>query len=320
MLYRKFGKLEFHVSEIAFGGGAISGDSGGYSFGNISEKDSIDLLKYAFDLGINIFDSAPIYGFGSSEKRIGKAFKSQREKVFLVTKGGVTWHKNKRVDLNNSPDVIERMLERSLQDLDTDYIDLYMIHWPDRRVDIRDTMEVLVRAQNAGKIHYLGLSNTNIDEIEKAQEIGNIDIVQGEMNLFNTAVRRELFPTILKHELGFMAYGTFEKGILTGTVNADRKFSKSDCRSWAPWWKKMDKAPRFRAMERITSFLKQTQFSPIDLAIHFNLSNPEVSTTICGARTIPQLDQVVKSLDNRPTAEVVEKVLLIIAEEFNAAN
>ena len=86
---------------MAFGGAAISGEGGGYGFGNISEADSIELLHMSYDLGLRIFDTAPIYGFGLSEIRMGKAFKEMREKVFIVSKSGVTWGDNKRVDMSN---------------------------------------------------------------------------------------------------------------------------------------------------------------------------------------------------------------------------
>ena len=115
---------------LAFGGAAISGEGGGYGFGDISESAAIDLLKEAYDLGFTIFDTAPIYGFSLSEKRMGKAFKSMRDKVFIVSKSGVTWNESKRVDMTNDPKVARLMLEQSLRDLESDYIDLYMIHWP----------------------------------------------------------------------------------------------------------------------------------------------------------------------------------------------
>jgi len=156
---------------LAFGGAAISGEGGGYGFGDINENDSIELLNSAYDKGIRIFDTAPIYGFGLSEVRMGKAFKQTRDKVFIVSKSGVTWGENKRVDMTNDPVVTTKMLEQSLRDLQSDYIDLYMIHWPDTRVDIRRPLEVLAKAKHQGKIKHIGLCNTNIADLEKGSEI-----------------------------------------------------------------------------------------------------------------------------------------------------
>jgi myo-inositol catabolism protein IolS len=159
--------LGFPDFPIGFGAASISGEGGGYGFGAISERDAVQLLEQAFHAGIRLYDTAPIYGFGLSEKRIGLAFQQKREDVFYVSKGGVTWDQNKRVDKNNHPDVIQKMLEQSLRDLNTDYIDLYMIHWPDERHDIRPAMEVLTKAKAQNKIRFIGLCNTNERDFKK---------------------------------------------------------------------------------------------------------------------------------------------------------
>lgn len=282
---------EISPLQIAFGGGAISGEGGGYGFGEISESQSIDLLQKAYAEGIKMFDTAPIYGFGLSEKRIGKAFKNIREKVFLVSKSGVTWNENKRVDMTNAPLVAEKMLEQSLRDLNTEFIDLYMIHWPDPRVDIRKTMEVLSRAKNQGKIKHIGLCNTNIDDLKKSMEIDRIEAVQSEFNFFtNQLIRENIFPFLKENNISFMSWGTLDKGILTGRVDGKRKeYDKSDCRSWAPWWKEADNSEKFKTMEKLWPLLEEKNYTGLALALSYNLSFPELSVAICGARNENQL-------------------------------
>ena len=169
---------------IAFGGASISGEGAGYGFGQITDNESTDLLLEAFEHGIRIYDTAPIYGFGLSEKRIGSAFRQTRDKVFIVSKSGVTWNDQKRVDMNNDPVVALKMLHQSLKDLNSDYIDLYMVHWPDARFDIRKTLEPIIKAQDEGKIKHIGLCNTNIDDLSKAFEVCKIEVVQSQFNLF----------------------------------------------------------------------------------------------------------------------------------------
>jgi aryl-alcohol dehydrogenase-like predicted oxidoreductase len=293
---------------LAFGGAAISGEGGGYGFGDISEADSTDLLHFAYESGLRIFDTAPIYGFGLSEKRIGKAFKLMREKVFLVSKSGVTWGDNKRVDMTNDPTVTAKMLEQSLRDLETDYIDLYMIHWPDARVDIRRPLEVLAKAKGQGKIKYIGLCNTNIFDLEKAAEIERIEVVQSEFNFFQNSAQSEIFPYLKEHNISFMSWGTLDKGILTSRVDEVRKFEESDCRSWAPWWKMSENKPKFETMKKILPILEKHQKSGLELAIGHNLSFPEVSVAICGAKNKGQLSSLMKALDNLPTKELLSEV------------
>lgn len=298
---------------IAFGGAAISGEGGGYGFGNISEGDSIELLHEAYEGGIRIFDTAPIYGFGLSEQRMGKAFKNMREKVFLISKSGVTWHENKRVDMTNDPKITEKMLEQSLRDLNTDFIDLYMVHWPDARVDIRKTMEVLSKAKYQGKILHIGLCNTNLDELSKAFEIDRVEVVQSEFNFFtNLFVRQELFPFLREKNISFMSWGTLDKGILTGRVDEARKnFDKSDCRSWAPWWKNADNSEKFETMKKLWPMLDKKHHTGLELALGYNLSFPELSMAICGAKNSNQLNSLLKSAQNLPkTSDLNEYVEL----------
>ncbi|MDD4974401.1 MAG: aldo/keto reductase [Bacteriovorax sp.] len=288
---------------LAFGGAAISGEGGGYGFGNISEADSIELLNMAFNLGLRIFDTAPIYGFGLSEVRMGLAFRQMREKVFFVSKSGVTWGDNKRVDMSNDPAVTTRMLEQSLRDLQSDYIDLYMIHWPDPRVDIRRPLEVLSKAKDQGKIKHIGLCNTNITDLELAIEIDRIEVVQSEFNFFQHDASEKLFPYLKKNDISFMSWGTLDKGILTGRVDEKRKFEESDCRSWAPWWKNSDNKPKFDAMKKIWSLLDKHNHSGLELALGYNLSFPELSMALCGAKNPAQLLSLFKALENLPTKD-----------------
>lgn len=318
MLQTKFPSLDEPISKISFGAASISGEGGGYGFGQISESEAIRLLHEAKENGIRIFDTAPIYGFGTSEERIGKAFSHQREDVFLVSKSGIDWHDNKRVNLTNDPVVTKRMLEESLKRLQTDSIDLYMIHWPDPNVDIRKPIEVLKTAQSEGKIKHIGLSNTNPKDFQKAQEIADIKVLQGEFNLFQRQAETELFPIIRKHNLGFMSWGTLEKGILTGRVNRDRNFDKDDARSWAPWWKQMDKESRFRAMDRILPLLKKEGYSGLELALGFNLSHEEIHTVLCGMRNSEQLHSLLKALHHLPPQNLLDECAKIAEEALNS--
>lgn len=314
---RKFGSLDFWTYPISFGSAAISGEGGGYGFGSISEQDALSLLNRAFELGINVYDTAPIYGYGLAEKRIGNAFAKKREKVFIVSKGGVTWHQNQRVNMTNDPIVMERMLHQSLDNLQTDYIDLYMVHWPDPAVDIRKPMKVLSKAKREGKIRAIGLCNTTEEDLVRAMEVDKVDVVQSEFNLFKNKAVKELFPIFEEHQIGFMSWGTLDKGILSGRVKSDeRKFEKTDARSWAPWWKSENREPKYKAMEKIRLMLCEYGHNELALALAFNLSFKNLSTALCGCRGLLQLEEVVYGLENLPNAEVVKKAAEIV-KTFN---
>ena len=298
---------------IGFGGAAVSGEGGGYGFGNISENDSLHLLKEAYDLGFRLFDSAPIYGFGLSEIRIGKAFNQMRDKVFITSKSGVTWNSNHRVDMTNDPKVTEKMLEQSLRDLNSEYIDLFMIHWPDAQVDIRKPLEILARAKHQGKIKHIGLCNTNLSDLEKAAEVDNIEVVQGQMNLFETAVVEQLFDYLREKEISFQSWGTLDKGILTGSVDKKReqqkKYDESDCRKNAPWWKQSEVIEKAQKVEKLHQLLKQREINPLSFCLAHNLHYPEVDMVLVGTRNSQQLRSLLEAHKALPSKEQVSEIM-----------
>lgn len=298
------------LGNLGFGAAGISGDEGGYSFGAIAEEDAISLVREAFERGIKLFDTAPIYGFGESERRLGKSFStSERDRVFLISKCGVTWHENRRVDMTNDPKVALSMLHQSLKDLRSDFIDLYMVHWPDEKVDIRTTLEPLARAQEEGKIKYLGLCNSNPEELALAQEIAEIRAIQNELNLFSRASVPFIEEKLSKEAISFMSWGTFDKGILTGRVSKRRSFDSSDCRSWAPWWKAIKKDERYEVVEKLEALIKETPHTLQSLAIGHNLSIPGVDMVLCGMRGREQLESALLASLNPAPIDLVTQAL-----------
>ena len=292
---------------LAFGGGALSAQGGGYGFGRVTEKESLDALYYCLERGVRIIDTAPIYGFGESERRIGKAFQgTHREKVFITSKSGVSWHPDKRVNRTNDPQTARKMFEQSLRDLNTDYIDLYMVHWPDSQVDIRRPLELFHQLKNEGKIRYLGLCNTFVEDLVKALEIDNIDVVQSEHHFFKQQDQK-LLDYLEQKDISFISWGTLDKGIITGTVTEKRSFDESDARSHSPWWKTPFKDQKIHVMQNyVLPFLKEKGHSGLELALGYNLSCKGVSHMLCGGKTVLQWEGIFKALEHRPSAEILE--------------
>lgn len=292
------------LSKVCFGGASISGEGAGYGFGSISEKDSIHLIHQSLDLGINFFDSAPIYGFRESEKRLGKALKGKRQNNFIISKSGVSWHENKRVNMSNDPKIAQAQLENSLRDLQTDYIDYYLVHWPDANHPLDLLLEYYLKAKKEGKIKSIGLCNTNNDDIKIAKDLTDISVFQSESNLFNNG-----FDKLSLQESDFkMGWGTFDKGILTGSVTLLRKFDKYDCRSWAPWWKKSNWRKKVEAVEKLIKLLKtKDELVRFSLSYSFNIN--KMNSVICGFKSIDQLLPIVSSVDSLMEVDEIKDVL-----------
>jgi aryl-alcohol dehydrogenase-like predicted oxidoreductase len=290
MKYLKVKELDLSLSKIVFGGASISGEGKGYGFGKMSEKDSQALIEYSVSLGVNVFDSAPIYGFNLAELRLGKYLKKNRENVFLTSKSGVSWHENGRVNMSNDKNTTRTMLEQSLRNFDSDYIDIYMVHWPDKKVDIRHTLDVIKQAQDEGKVTYIGLCNTADSELKLATEVCDINFIQSECNLFNNNIKT-LSPDLM-NDVVTMGWGTLDKGILSGKLTSSTQFDSTDCRSWAPWWKKSNWKEK---VLKVDHYSKESDNLPIkELALNYSFRNTDLS--LCGFKTNKQLDEIINCL------------------------
>lgn len=279
------------LSFLGLGGGAFSGESGGYGLGSVKEDEVISIISHAIDLGLNHIDTAPIYGFGESERRIGKAVKSlPRENIFIASKCGITWHSTKRVNLSLDPKICQSMLIQSLKDLATEYIDLYYIHYPDPRVDIRFAMEVLAKAKLQQKIRMIGLCNLSLDDYYKAQEVEAVDVVQMEYNYFNQKDVNDFSNILVEKNTKLITWGTFDKGILSATVNEKRSFERCDVRSWAPWWKKSNPKLKIEKASELFKVLQNYEISPAQFCIQLVKKNSKVLSALCGIKSQKQLE------------------------------
>lgn len=303
MIYRENTLLGRPVSVIGFGGAAVSGEGGGYGFGNMTESEAEVLLKQSWELGINLYDTAPIYGFGLSEERFGKYLPKD---AIIVSKAGVDWHPTKRVNMSNDPKVVEKMLLESLKRLKRESIDIYMIHWPDKKIDIRLPLEVLRKYQEKSVISQIGLCNTNLEDLTKAQEIVSISCLQSELNVLNTKAFDYLKDEWKKYFS--MGWGTLDKGILSGRVTEKRKYDASDARSWAPWWNKKEVVKKIERVKELETILNDYNISLTNFCLHFNLNLYGISSCLIGLKSKADLVEMTSNLQNIPKVEIIEKV------------
>lgn len=304
MLYRENKLLGRRVSAIGFGGAAISGEGGGYGFGDMDEIQAEKLIKGLWEAGVNLFDTAPIYGFGLSEERLGKYLSKD---AIVVSKAGVDWHPNRRVNMSNDPKIVEKMLLESLKRLKREYIDIYMIHWPDPRVDIRRAVEVLCKYQEKSVINHVGLCNTNLEDLNKAREIGPIDCLQSELNFLNSKAFDDLGEEWKKYFS--MGWGTFDKGILTARVKENRKYEASDARSWAPWWNKKEVTTKIQKVQRLKIILDEYDLSLSAFCLSYNLSFYSLDTTLIGLKNLEDFETVKDNLKHKVSSVIMDEIL-----------
>src|SRR5216684_8352548 len=215
------------VSRVAIGTWAI----GGWMWGGTDEAESVATIRAAFDQGINAVDTAPVYGFGRSEEIVGKAIADGRlrSRVLIATKAGLQWEGG-RVSRNASHSRILREVEDSLRRLQTDYIDVYQVHWPDPLITIEETAEAMHTLFEQGKIRAIGVSNFSVGQMERFRRVAPLHVLQPPYNLFERGVETDLLPYCRKHGIAMLGYGALCRGLLSGRMQANTAFGGDDVR------------------------------------------------------------------------------------------
>jgi len=222
--------LSLAASRIALGTWAM----GGWMWGGSDEDASIRTIHAALDSGINVIDTAPVYGFGRSEELVGKALADgRRQRALIATKVGLDWSNGNPIR-NSSPARLRRELEDSLRRLRTEVIDIYQVHWPDESVPIEETAGVLSEFQRAGKIRVIGLSNFSPAQMERFRTVTPIHTVQPPYNLFERQIESDVLPYAGQNGLTVLAYGSLCRGLLTGKITAATRFEGDDLRKTDP--------------------------------------------------------------------------------------
>ncbi len=279
------------ASRIALGTWAI----GGWMWGGTDEKESIRTIHAALDYGINLIDTAPIYGQGRSEEIVGEALRQtgRRESILLATKVGIDWTRG-RIERNSTRRRIFQELEDSLRRLQTDYIDLYQVHWPDPLVPIEEVARTLHELYEQGKIRAIGVSNYSPEEMAHFEAIAPIHTIQPPYNLFEREIERDVLPYALGHRITTLTYGALCRGLLSGAMNAGRLFAKDDLRKTSdPKFQPPHFAEYLNTTSKLDAYARE-HFGKrvIHLAVRWLLDQPGVDVALWGARRPEQLEAI----------------------------
>jgi aryl-alcohol dehydrogenase-like predicted oxidoreductase len=276
------------ASRIALGTWAI----GGWMWGGSDEKESIRTIHAALDQGINVLDTAPIYGQGRSEEIVGEALRQygRRESVVLATKVGIDWTKG-RIERNSTRQRILQEFEDSLRRLQTDYIDIYQVHWPDPLVPIEETAATLRGLYEQGKIRAIGVSNYSPEQMARFESAAPLHTIQPPYNLFEREIKGDVLPYALGHDITTLTYGALCRGLLSGSMRDDREFSKEDMRKTSdPKFQQPHFAEYLDASSKLDAYARE-HFGKrvIHLAVRWLLDQPGVGVALWGARRPEQL-------------------------------
>lgn len=285
MKYRMLGKTGLRVSVIGLGTMVHAGH-----FGPMKDSESLGAIETALELGVNFIDTSDAYGAGYSETLLGNALKGKRDKVILATKGGNVMTGPNRGKRIFEPEYISRVMNESLERLQTDYIDLYQLHNPSVEViEKGEVWDVLERAKRAGKIRHYGVSINTMEEGVAAVKDGRSETIQVEYNLLAQEPSEKIFPLALNANIGIIARIPLRRGILTGKLTAEdeQRFQGEDVRARSfkgePFRQELAKAEKLRFLVHgdVKSFAQA--------ALAFCIAHPAVSITIPGARNAEQM-------------------------------
>jgi aryl-alcohol dehydrogenase-like predicted oxidoreductase len=302
MEYRPFGRTGLQVSAIGFGCWELGGQ-----YGHYDESEVIDAVQRALDLGVNCFDTAEGYGFGRSEALLARALGSRRKDVIVVTKFGI-YQRDEKWYRDSTRGQALAAIERSLKFLNTDYVDVYLIHWPDRQTPFEEPMAALEEIVQAGKARFVGVSNFKAEEVATCMATRRVDVGQYGYHLFDRRMEREVFPYYREQGIGMMAYGSLAHGLLTGAFTPQTTFAEND-------WRRGGRAfglslftpenfqKNLAVVEDLKAIAAQRGKTVLDLALRWVLANPVVSTALVGFRKPAEVDGLLGALDWSLTAE-----------------
>jgi aryl-alcohol dehydrogenase-like predicted oxidoreductase len=274
------------VSRVALGTWAI----GGWMWGGTDDQQSIDTIRRAVDLGINLIDTAPVYGFGRSEELVGQALEGIRDRVAIATKVGIAWSGG-HLQRDASAMRIRDEIESSLRRLRTDRIDLYQVHWPDPLVPAEETARELDRLRAQGKILAIGVSNYSVAEMEAFRAFTSLASVQSPYNLFEREIERDVLPYARARGIRVLGYGALCRGLLTGRMRPDTTFRGDDLRTTDPKFRPPRYSQYLAAVDALSRFAAERHGTSV-LALAARWVVQQDTIALWGARRPDQLDAI----------------------------
>lgn len=293
------------VSRVGLGTWAI----GGSEWGAVAEDTAIATCLNAIERGINLIDTAPIYGRGRAEEIIGKAMRAhgRRDAFYIATKAGLDWNE-RGVFANSKPQRLRKEIEDSLRRLGTDCVDLYQVHWPDTRTPVSEVAGVLADFQREGKVRALGVSNFSSGQMEEFRRVAPLASDQPPYNMFEREIDRETLPWCAANGVAVLTYSSLCRSLLGGRVRRGMIFEAGDIRAVDPKFQEPRFSQYITAVERLTELAYRYGKSVAQLAVRWVLDRPGISVALWGAKRPDQLDAAGGvsgwQLDAQATAEI----------------
>ena len=297
---RKLGQSDLEVSVLAFGAWAI----GGWLWGGADSKEAVKAIETAVDHGMTTIDTASVYGFGLSEKLVGKAIKGKRVQVQILTKFGMSWDEKRGFFFFSSKDSSGKDVEiyrhaskekvlsdcdDSLRRLKTDYIDLFQIHWADPTTPVSETMEALEILIKKGKIRAGGVCNYSVELMKEAVTSFKLASNQVPYSMVNRNIENEIVPYCIENNIGIFAYSPLQRGLLTGKMKPGYIFNDGDSRPSTPYYKEPNFSNILGLLDEIKPIADDRKVTLSQLVLNWTIRQPGITCVLAGARNPSQV-------------------------------
>jgi len=309
---RKLGNSDLEITPVGFGAWAIGGSGWEFAWGPQDDEDSIAAIQRALELGVNWIDTAAVYGTGHSEEVVARALKEWcGPRPYVFTKCVLTWGNTRKITPNHSSASIRRECEDSLRRLQTETIDLYQMHWPpsDNGPSLEEAWRAMAELQKEGKVRWIGVSNFNAAQIQRAEKIAPVSSLQPPYSLIRRKIEEETLPYCLKQGIGVISYAPMASGLLTGSMTRERAATlpPDDFRTRNPEFQEPRLSKNIELVERLREVGARHGRGPGEVAIAWVLRHSAITGAIVGARNARQVEGVMRVGELKLTdAEITE--------------
>lgn len=310
MQTRPLGNSDLHITPLGIGAWAMGGAGWAFSWGPQEDKDSIDAIHAALDLGLNWIDTAAVYGLGHSEEVVGRAVKGLSTKPYIFTKCARIWNDDRQIGKCLKADSVRRECEASLRRLQVDVIDLYQIHWPEPDEDVEEGWSTVAALQKEGKVRWIGVSNFSVEQLRRAQAIAPVTSLQPPYSLLERKIEAEVMPYVAQNNIGVICYSPMKAGLLSGAMTRERALNlpEGDWRRRNPAFQEPALTKNLELVETLKEIGGRHGRLAGEVAIAWTLRRPEITAAIVGIRSPEQIKGLIGAAGFRLSPEEITQI------------
>lgn len=309
----RLGRSGLQVSPICLGTWQLAGDWGGFD-----PRQAEDAVRDAWERGVNFFDTAQAYGFGASERLLGKALgqilRHHRDEVVLATKGGLRGDGEEGPRPDGTRAFIERGLDESLQALGVDHVELLQVHWPDLTIPIEETAQTLKDLIATGKVRHAGVSNFDVSQMRAFEAVLPVETLQPPYAMLRREVEQDELPYCRELDIGVLVYGPLAHGLLTGAIDAQTEFPEGDWRGESPAFSGEPFRRHLEVVGELRELARELGATLPQLAVAWTLANPAVHCAIVGSRNASHVAEAIAAAELRLDDQTLRRIGAILQE------